>query len=272
MTPEPKLIEIQKATIWRGRTCVFQDLNLSIAQHERVAILGPNGSGKTTLLKTINRELYPVAAPGSSVRILGFENWNVWQLRKQIGVVSHDLQQRYTPATTAIEVVMSGFFASIGVHGTLAARVTPEQRQAAEATMHELGLDALKETQLASMSTGQQRRCLLARALVHDPATLILDEPTAGLDFAASFDYLEKLRKLAAEGRNLVIVTHHLNDIPPEVDRVVLLQGGRIVADGRKESVLNGELLSQVYEAEVRVTEIDGYYLAYPGRSGKNVT
>jgi len=272
MPTEPKLIEITNATIWRGRTCVFRNLDLSIAQHEKVAIIGPNGSGKTTLLKTINRELYPVAGQGTSIRILGRKNWNVWQLRKQIGVVSHDLQQRYAPATRAIEVVMSGFFASIGVHGTLAARVSPEQRQAAEATMHELGLDALKETRLARMSTGQQRRCLLARALVHDPDTLILDEPTAGLDFAASFDYLERLRKLAKDGRNIVLVTHHLNEIPPEVDRVVLLQAGRIVADGPKKSVLNQELLSDVYEIPVRVAEIDGYYLAYPGRSGKNVT
>ncbi|MBT8068123.1 MAG: ATP-binding cassette domain-containing protein [Gammaproteobacteria bacterium] len=272
MSSEPKLIEIQNATIWRGKTCVFKNLDLSIAQHEKIAILGPNGSGKTTLLKTINRELYPVAEQGSSIRILGRENWNVWQLRKQIGIVSHDLQQNYAPATPAIEVVMSGFFSSIGVHGILAARVTPKQRQAAEATMRELGLDASIETPLARMSTGQQRRCLLARALVHDPATLILDEPTAGLDFAASFDYLERLRGLANDGRNIVMVTHHLNEIPPEIDRVVLLQGGRIAADGPKESVLDPELLSRVYKTEVRVAQIDGYYLAYPGRSGKNVT
>lgn len=272
MPPEAKLIEIQNATIWRGNTCVFTNLNLTIAQHERVAILGPNGSGKTTLLKTINRELYPVAEPGSSVRILGQENWNVWQLRKHIGVVSQDLQQRYTPATLAIEVVVSGFFASIGVHGTLARDVTSKQRQAAESTMQELGLDALKATPLAKMSTGQQRRCLLARALVHRPDTLILDEPTAGLDFAASFDYLARLRNLAQAGRNIVIVTHHLNEIPPEVDRVVLLQGGRVVADGPKKSVLDGDLLSKVYETHIRVAEIDGYYLAYPDRGSKNVT
>lgn len=272
MPAEPKLIEIRNATIWRGKTCVFRELDLSIEQHERIAILGPNGSGKTTLLKTINRELYPVAGPDSSVRILGRDSWNVWELRKQIGVVSHDLQQRYTPTTSAIEVVMSGFFASIGVHGTLANVVTPEQRQAAEATMHELGLDALQQTPLAKMSTGQQRRCLLARALVHNPATLIFDEPTAGLDLAASFDYLARLQRLANDGRSIVIVTHHLNEIPPEIERVVVLQRGRIVADGPKKSVLNQELLSRVYETKVRVTEIHGYYLAYPGRSDKNVT
>lgn len=265
MPPEAKLIEIRNATIWRGTTRVFENLNLEIAQHERVAIVGPNGSGKTTLLKTINRELYPVVQPGSYVRILGHEHCNVWELRKHIGIVSHDLHQRYTPTTTALEVVVSGFHSSIGVQGTLADHVTSEQLAAARATLRELGIEPLTDTPLKAMSTGQQRRCLLARALVHRPDTLILDEPTAGLDFAASFDYLGRLQRLAGDGRNIVIVTHHLNEIPPEVDRVVLLQGGRIAADGPKKAVLSSDQLSETYETRIRVAEIDGYYLAYPG-------
>lgn len=262
---EPRLIEICDATIWRGSTCVFEHLDLAIEQHERVAVLGPNGSGKTTLLKTINRELYPVAREGSCVRILGRDKWNVWELRKHIGVVSNDLHQRYTPTTLALEVVVSGFHSSIGVHGTLSSRITSEQVDAAKATLESLGVGALAQTPLRNMSSGQQRRCLLARALVHDPSTLILDEPTSGLDFAASFDYLARIRELAKAGRNIVIVTHHLNEIPPEIDRIVLLQAGRIVADGPKSEVLTGEQLSRVYETPIRVAEVDGYYLAYPG-------
>jgi iron complex transport system ATP-binding protein len=117
------------------------------------------------------------------------------------------------------------------------------------------------------MSSGQQRRCLLARALVHDPLTLILDEPTSGLDFAASFDYLDRIRRLARDGRNIVIVTHHLNEIPPEIDRIILLQEGKVVADGSKSEVLTSEMLSTVYETAIRVAEVDGFFLAYPGRS-----
>lgn len=264
---EPLLIDIRNATIWRGTTCVFEHLDLQIAQHERVAILGPNGSGKTTLLKTINRELYPVARAGSSVTILGRDRWNVWELRKHIGVVSHDLHQQYTPSTTAIEVVVSGFYSSIGVQGLLSRRVSRQQVAAAEAVLAELGIEDLRNTPLRSMSTGQQRRCLLGRALVHDPATLILDEPTAGLDLAASFDYLARIRALAAAGRNIVLVTHQLNEIPPEVERVILLSDGRIAADGPKSGVLTAETLSEVYATPVRVREVDGYYLAYPGPS-----
>jgi iron complex transport system ATP-binding protein len=261
----PWLIEFRNATIWRGNTRVFDNLNLAIAQHERVAILGPNGSGKTTLLKTINRELYPVIADDAFVRILGRENWNVWELREQIGVVSHDLHDRYTPSISALEVVVSGYFSSIGVHGTLAGRVTAEQIERAEATLAMLGIGSLRDTPLGLMSTGQQRRCLLGRAMVHMPTTLILDEPTAGLDFTASFDYLARIRRLADKGHNIVIVTHHLNEIPPEIDRVIVLKDGSVVADGAKSEVLTETLLSGVYETPVRIARLDGYYLAYPG-------
>lgn len=262
---EPALIDIHNATIWRGATQVFENLTLTIPQRQRIAILGPNGSGKTTLLKTINRELYPVAKEDSWIRILGRERWNVWELRRQIGLVSHDLQNRYTPTTTALEVVVSGFQSSIGVHGLLAERVSDGQVAAAQQVLANLGIAEYAATELQAMSTGEQRRCLLARALVHEPATLILDEPTSGLDLAASFDYLRQISRLASAGQNLVIVTHHLNEIPPEVERVVLLKNGTIVADGSKEATLTSDILSDIYDTRVRVSQIDGHFLAYPG-------
>ena len=269
---EAPLIDIRNATIWRGNTRVFDELTLTIARHERVAILGPNGSGKTTLLKTINRELYPVDREGSWVRILGRERWNVWELRRHIGIVSQDLQQRYRPATTALDVVLSGFLSSIGIHGLLGERISDERIAAARGILEELGIAELADIPLRAMSTGQQRRCLLGRALVHRPDTLILDEPTAGLDFAASFDYLARIRALARDGRNILIVTHHLNEIPPEVERVVVLDRGAIAADGPKETVLVPDLLSRVYGTPIGVAEIEGHYLAYPGGGERSKT
>jgi len=130
-----------------------------------------------------------------------------------------------------------------------------------------LGIAALRDTPLESMSTGQQRRCLLGRALVHQPDTLILDEPTSGLDFAASFDYLQRIRQLSDSGHNIVLVTHHLNEIPPEVERIVLLKDGKVVADGVKASLLTSDCLSDVYDTSIRVIERDGYFLAYPGQA-----
>ncbi len=258
------LIEIRDATVWRGTTRVYHNFTLTIEQHEQVAILGPNGCGKTTLLKLINRELYPVVADGSWVRILGRNNWNVWDLRSHIGIVSHDLHARYRDTTLARDVVVSGFLSSVGIHGMLQTRVTAEQELQAVNILADLGIGELAETPFGQMSTGQQRRCLLARALVHEPDTLILDEPTSGLDLAASFDYLERVRRLVAEGRNVVLVTHSLNEIPPEIERVILIRQGKIIADGQKDRVLTVDNLCRTYDTRVRLTKVDGYYLAYP--------
>lgn len=263
MTDEP-LIDIHNATVWRGSTRVFDGFTLSIPQHEPAVILGPNGSGKTTLLKIITRELYPARSDDSWVRILGREKWNVWELRSHIGVVSHDLQASYRPTTSGLDVVLSGYLSSVGIHGTLASRIAAGEREHALQVMSELGIGALRDKPLKHMSTGQQRRCLLARALVHDPDTLILDEPTAGLDLAASFDYLERIHRLAAAGKNIVLVTHLLNEIPRDIDRVILLREGRIVADGSKQSVLTEQRLALAYGTPVRLAKLDGHYLAYP--------
>lgn len=267
MTESP-LIDIHNATIYRGDTRVFDHFDLSIAQHEHVAILGPNGCGKTTLLKVVNREIYPVVRDDSWVRILGRNSWNVWELRARIGIVSHDLQARYRSRTSALNVVLSGYLSSVGIHGSLAARITPQQRNRAEAILADLGVAELATTALGNMSTGQQRRCLLGRALVHDPDTLILDEPTAGLDFSASFDYLARIRRLVERGKSIVLVTHQLNEIPPEIERVILLKQGTIVADGPQSRVLTGENLSETYETEIKVANVGGYYLAYPPQPG----
>ncbi len=255
----PPLIEVRNATIWRGGTRVFENLDLEIDQGEHIAILGPNGSGKTTLLMAINRELYPVAKPDTVFRILGRDRWNVWDLRQHIGIVSHDLQSRYATTTSALDVVASGISSSTGTHCE-----DRTERDRALTIMVELGIEALRDTPFARMSTGQQRRCLLGRSLVHEPDTLILDEPTAGLDPAASFDYLARIRRLAAEGRSLVLVTHHINEIPPEIDRVVLLRGGEVTGDGAKRAMLTADRLGEAFGTPLRVHELDGYFAAVP--------
>jgi iron complex transport system ATP-binding protein len=261
------LLDIRNATIYRGENRVFHRLNLTIGQHEQVAILGPNGSGKSTLLKVINREIYPVAADGSWVRILGRDRWNVWDLRSRIGIVSHELHASYRDTTTALHVVLSGYLSSVGVHGILAGRITSAQRAKAREIMANLGIGDLADTPLRRMSTGQQRRCLLGRALVHEPETLILDEPTAGLDLTASFDYLARVRQLVAKGRSIVLVTHLLNEIPPEIERIILVRQGVIIADGRKDSVLTIEHLQEAYDTRIRLAKVDDYWLAYPAES-----
>jgi iron complex transport system ATP-binding protein len=258
------LLEMHDATVWRGTTCVLKNFSLTIGQGEQVAILGPNGSGKTTLLKTISRELRPVASEDNWVKILGHEHWNVWALRKQIGLVSHDLQTSFVAYANVLDVVLSGFFSSVGLDDKHRAELLPDQLERAQQVIQLLGLQALAGRKFHTLSTGQQRRCLLGRALVHDPHTLIFDEPTSGLDLTASFDLLAQVSELVRRGRSLLWVTHHLNDIPREIERIILLKNGEIVADGPKPEVLTKELLGKVFETRLNLTEVGGHYLAFP--------
>jgi len=262
---QPPLIEIKNATVWRGATRVFHDFSLTIGQHERVAILGPNGAGKTTLLKVIYRELYPVVQEDSRVLILGRDRWDVWELREHIGMLSPDLQTGFTPNATVLDVIVSGFFSSIGVHYQLRRHLQPSQLEKSREVMARLGLDEFVDREFGTLSTGQQRRCLLGRALVHDPDTFIFDEPTSGLDLSAGFDYLARIRALARRGKSLVVVTHHLAEIPPEIERVIILKNGAVHADGDKKSVLTADVLGDLYGISLRVAEIDGHFMVYPG-------
>lgn len=249
--------------VYRGDTKVFEDFNLTIERGQSTAILGPNGAGKTTLLKLLSCELYPVAAKGSHVRVLGRERWDVWQLRNHLGIISNDLQNDYLGYVRGMDVILSGFYSSIGTyrHQTF----EPEQLERARSISRDLGIEELQEKSFASMSTGQQRRFLLGRALVNDPENLILDEPTSGLDLKATFQYLESVRKLIQSGRTVILVTHHVHEIPPEIQHIVLLDKGKVVASGAKSAMLNDAALSELFDTPIHLVEANGYYQVLPG-------
>ena len=258
-----KIVEISNATVYRGATRVFEDLSLEIPLGSNTAILGPNGAGKSTLLKLLSRELYPVARDGSSVRLFGQERWNVWDLRSRLGIVSHDLQSQYQRSIPGFHVILSGLYSSIdiGPHQ----QVSPEEIQRANRLMELLGVADLKDIPFNTMSTGEQRRFLLGRALINDPDVLVLDEPTSGLDLKSCFQYLDIVRGLMRSGKTVILVTHHIHEIPPEVLRVVLLKNGKVIGDGEKSKTLTGEGLSFLFDTPVQLVQMNGYYLAVPG-------
>src|SRR5438093_3666925 len=176
----PALIEFEHVSIMRGETLALNDVSLKIGVGEHVAILGPNGCGKSTLIKTITRECYPLVREGSSVRIFGRDRWNIFELRQTLGIVSSDLMATCTRAVSGRDIVLSGFFSSIGIwpHQEVAA----EMQERAERAMETMEVSHLAGRFTDEMSSGEARRMLLARALVHDPRALILDEPSAALD------------------------------------------------------------------------------------------
>ena len=259
-----KVIEIRKATVYRGRTRVFDNLSLEILRGQSVAILGPNGSGKSTLLKLLSRELYPVQREDSYVKVLGEELWNVWELRTHLGIVSQDLQEHYMGRVIGLNVLLSGLYSSIDIwsHQTF----TDQDRQGAETLMAKMGIVHCREKRFSEMSTGEQRRLLLGRALIHDPDVLVLDEPTSGLDVKACFQYLQIVRALMQAGKTMVLVTHHIHEIPPEISRVVLLKAGQVLADGPKEAILTSENLSGLFDIPLELVKMNGFYQVVPAK------
>jgi iron complex transport system ATP-binding protein len=242
----------------RGPTVALKDISLSIGVGEHVAVLGPNGCGKSTLIKAITRECYPLVEDGSFVRILGQERWEVWELRKLLGIVSSDLMAMCTRSVSGRDIVLSGFFSSIGIWPHQ--EVTAAMHEQAERAMSLLEVEHLADRWTEEMSSGEARRMLLARALVHDPKALLLDEPSTALDLSAQHELREMLRKLAQSGIGIVMVTHHLSDLIPEIDRVVLMKQGRIIADGPTRAVLVADRLSGLFGHQVELLERDGYY------------
>jgi len=254
----PALVELNNVRVIRGDNVALDDFSLRIAEGEHVAILGPNGCGKSTLIKTITRECYPVIHEGSSIKILGQERWNIFELRSVLGIVSNDLMLDVTGETSGRDVVLSGFFSSTKIfdHQT----VEPEQRKRADAVLERVGVPHLADRPVAEMSSGEAKRILIARALVHDPKTLLFDEPSNSLDVFAQHGLREAMRALAQSGIGIVLVTHHLSDVIPEIDRVVLMRNGKIQADGKKDALLEPEQISRLFGLRVEVTRRDGYY------------
>jgi iron complex transport system ATP-binding protein len=254
----PALVDLKNVRVIRGNNIALDDFNLRIDAGEHVAILGPNGCGKSTLIKTITRECYPVVREDSSVTILGRERWNIFELRSVLGIVSNDLMLDCTSDTSGREVVLSGFFSSTRIFEHQ--RVEPSHRQRADAVLARLGVPHLADRPVEEMSSGEAKRILIARALVHEPQTLVFDEPSNSLDVFAQHELRETMRSLAQSGIGIVLVTHHLSDIIPEIERVVLMRAGRIQADGHKKDLLNPAEISRLFGIPVEITRRDGYY------------
>jgi iron complex transport system ATP-binding protein len=257
------LFELDRATVVRGATRVLHALSLTIPLGQHTAILGPNGCGKSTFIKLINRELYPLAREGDApVKVFGLRRWNVSELRNRLGVVTSDLTRdlQQMPSLRVEDAVVTGFFSSFMLPPHR--QVDADMRARARRALEDVRAMALADRQVAELSTGEMRRVLIARALVHQPEALLLDEPTAGLDLVARQHFLGLMRSLAQRGITLVLVTHHIEEIIPEIDRVLLLRNGSVQADGDRASTLMDAPLSHAFGGPVRVRRDGDYYSA----------
>ncbi len=267
----PPLLHIDNATVVKGRGVrVLDAISLTVQEGEHTAILGPNGSGKTSLIKLIAYLHYPLLHDDGSppVRVFGRHRWNVFDLRQRMGIVSPELHDTFTDARhgrlKGVEVAVTGFFAAYALFQHQ--DITPAMWERARIALDLMEASHLARKPLGEMSTGEARRILIARALAPDPAALLLDEPTTGLDMLAARRFLETLRGVARRGKTILLVTHHVEEIIPEVERVVMLREGRVFLDGPKVDALTSANLSTLYDAPLAVEAVaGGYYAARHG-------
>jgi iron complex transport system ATP-binding protein len=265
LTTRPPILELSDATVMKGGAAVLDAVNLTIRAGQHTAIVGPNGAGKSTLVNLLTHEDRPLAGEDAPppIRVFGSDRWNVFDLRSRFGIVSADLHQRFVNgnsagAITARDAVLSRFFTG---HGFIfGAEVTPAMRESADAVLNRMGVGHLAGTTIDRMSTGEARRVLIARALVTSPEALLLDEPTAGLDLVVRYQFLESIRAIARQGTTLMLVTHRVEEIIPEIESIVLLKRGRVAAAGPKTTTLTSANLTAVFEAPITLTESGGYY------------
>lgn len=254
--PPPALIELDDVRVLRGGRAALDRVSLRLPLGRHTAILGPNGCGKSTLIQLLTRQLYPLAHPDGRppVRILGQHLGDVAALRGRLGIVSGTLDQdlRSLPELDAADVVLGAFDARLAAPE---GDVAPARREAALAALARADAAHLAGRAYANLSTGEARRVLLARALVHAPLALLLDEPAAGLDVVARMRLLRILGRLADEGVTLLLVTHHAEELLPQIGHVVLLAGGRVVADAPRAQALSPGPLSRAFGAPLRFVE-----------------
>jgi iron complex transport system ATP-binding protein len=262
----PPFLHLSHVNVARGDNVVLHDINLSVNTGEHIAILGPNGCGKSTLIKTITCECYPLVSsdpthPPAEVSIFGRARWDLTELKKRLGVVSPELPGKPTLTTTGRDAVLTGFFSSSTLWPNLT--VTEAMRTRAEEVLHQVDALDIATKPVGEMSAGQQRRIMIGRALVGSSDMLLLDEPSNALDLAAQAELRNLLRKLAQQGTGIILITHHIADIPPEIDRILLMREGCIIADGPKSALLTEPILTNLFKTPVHLTHKDGFHHAW---------
>ena len=254
------IIEFENIDVGYDENIVLKDINLKIKSGEHFAILGANGSGKSTLMKLIQSQIHPRHKKKFKKEIFGKSIYSIFDLKKELGVITNDLHNYFEKEAgylTGFEVVLSGFYSSIGVftHQDF----TKKQIQKAIEVMNFLEIIDLKNKKVSSMSTGQLRKCIVARALIHDPKAFVLDEPTVGLDIKAQINFIKLLQKISLKS-TIILVTHHLEEIFPEIKNVALIYNNTIFKIGKKEDILNSENLSTIFDIKIEVKQKNKRY------------
>ena len=257
MKSSKTILSVTGLHIERGGTVILHDVNWRVERGQHWVILGANGSGKTSLLSALTGYLMPTAGEISLLgETYGRSDWR--ELRKKIGLVSSSIRQMMADDEAALETVASGKYAMIDFWG----RVTRAEKAQALKLLKQVECEYLAKRPWQVLSQGERQRVLIGRALMARPRVLILDEPCAGLDPAAREHFLQFIQRLGQHKNSptLIFVTHHVEEIMPAFSHVLVLKNGRVLAQGRKGSVLDSKNLSSAFHARMKLRKVGGRY------------
>lgn len=254
------IINFENIDVGYEEKIVLENINLKIKEKEHFAILGANGSGKSTLMKLIQSQIHPRANKEFKKEIFGKDRYSIFELKKDLGVITNDLHtffEKEAPYLSGFEVVLSGYYGSVGIftHQDF----TKEQIIRAKEVISFLEIENLKDKKVSTMSTGELRKCIVGRALIHNPKAFILDEPTVGLDIKAQINFIKLLKKLS-QNTTIILVTHHLEEIFEEIQSVALIYKNTIFKSGSKEEIITSNNLSTIFETSLIVNSKNGRF------------
>ena len=236
---------------------VIKDLNLKIEYSENVILIGPNGSGKSSLIEVINRNIYPVITKNSTLRIFDKELINIWELRKRISTVNNEIKNRIDPNLRVFDLILSGLY---GKYCFISKKSEGDLYKVTN-IMKNMNISSLSNKYFSYLSDGEKKISLIARALIKEPNILILDEPTENLDYKSKFFVIDKINELSKLNTKILCITHDVSMITPIYDRVIMLKGGEIIADGEQNKVINRENLNKLYDINIEVNKNNGFWI-----------
>lgn len=255
-----KIVNFKNVNVAYEGENVLHNINLSIEQGEHTAIIGANGSGKSTLIKLFSNDLYPRFSQEMVKEVFEKRVWDIWELKRHLGIITNDLHYAFTeraPFLNGFEVTLSGFYSSFHIYEHQ--EFSPLHVNKVNEVLSFLEIEHLRHKRICEMSTGEIRKCIIARALVHDPKAMILDEPTVGLDIKAQINFVSMMQKLSTQ-TTIILITHHLEEVFEEIQTVVMIKNGEIYQQGKKEVLLNDTHLSYLFDTPLHVSCDKGCY------------
>ena len=255
-------LELHNIEAWVNKKRIFTNLDLQIKYNENTVILGPNGSGKTSIIKLIDRTLYPVVKKNSKLLLFGKKNINLWEIRRQIGFVSTEIQNRIRPKDPVFEIVAAGLFNSIYLSkGT---KINKLNTKKINDLLESMDLIGVSKKEFYTLSDGQKRLVIIARSLINNPKIIILDEPTIQLDFKSKLIIMNVIKSRCLEGITVLQITHDISTVTDVFNKVVLIRNSKIESQGSISEQMTSNKISDLYGIKLSISKLNNYWNIYP--------